>query len=105
MISPSEVEQHLLKFPLVKDCAVLGIADDILGQELQALIVADEIISPKVLQEFLKDRIPAYMVPRYFGYVDAIPKTETEKIKRYELEEMTVEIIDTHHAYHGVENK
>jgi acyl-CoA synthetase (AMP-forming)/AMP-acid ligase II len=95
MIAPTEIEQQLLKHPAIKDCAVLGVPDDIMGEEIKVVIVASERVAPEALQAFLQGRIPDYMIPRFFGFVDEIPKTETQKIKRHELMRLSAESIDT----------
>src|SRR5690606_11544924 len=88
MISPTEIEQQMLKHPSVKDCAVVGVPDDITGEEVKAVIVAREQVAPDDLLAFLDGRIPRYMMPRYFTFVSEIPKTETQKIKRHELSKL-----------------
>lgn len=95
MISPVEIEQQLLKHPQVHDCAVAGIADDILGEELQAYVVATgPEVDPQALRDFLLARLPAYMAPRYFAFVPAIPKTETQKIQRHLLAGLPARAVD-----------
>jgi acyl-CoA synthetase (AMP-forming)/AMP-acid ligase II len=94
MIAPTEIEQQLLKHNLVRDCVVVGVADDIMGEEIKALIVTSGPVDALQLREFLSDRLPAYMVPRYVGFVESIPKTETQKIKRHELAGVQANIVD-----------
>ncbi len=94
MIAPAEIEQQLLKHPLVRDCVVVGVADEIMGEEIQALVVASAGVEPAELRGFLSTRLPAYMLPRYIGFVQAIPKTETQKVKRHELSGIETRITD-----------
>jgi len=42
-------------------------------------------IDPLSLSEYLADRMPYYMVPRYIRVVEALPKTPTEKVQKAEL--------------------
>ncbi|MBF6617664.1 MAG: AMP-binding protein [Candidimonas sp.] len=95
MIAPTEIEQQLLKHPAVKDCAVLGVPDEILGEEIKAVIVVSQPVTPEALRHFLTGRIPDYMIPYLYGFVDEIPKTETQKIKRHELARLPGDTVDT----------
>ncbi|MBE3123409.1 MAG: hypothetical protein IMZ65_01230, partial [Planctomycetes bacterium] len=42
----------------------------------------------KELQEFVKKNAAPYKYPRWVEFVDALPKTATGKIKRYQLRQM-----------------
>jgi len=95
MISPVEIEQQLLKHEAVADCAVVGIPDEILGEDIMAYVVARAPVDASDLRDFLKDRLGDYMVPRYYGFIEQIPKTETQKIKRHEVVKVACEKIDT----------
>jgi acyl-coenzyme A synthetase/AMP-(fatty) acid ligase len=85
MISPAEIELHLMKHEDVRECAVVGIPDDILGEQVIAVVVAIRAVSPTSLAALLQPRIASHLLPGTFVFVDALPKTETEKIKRHEL--------------------
>lgn len=94
MIAPAEIEQQLLKHQHVHDCAVTGVPDDVMGEELHAYVVQRGDIDAASLREYLMAKLPSHMAPRYFSFVSSIPKTETQKIKRHLLAEISVEIID-----------
>ncbi len=85
MIAPAEVELALLKHPDIRECAVVGVPDDILGEEVAAVIVADRPLAPEAVMAFLAGQLPPHMVPRVIRFTAALPKTETEKVKRHEL--------------------
>lgn len=95
MIAPTEIEQQLLKHDLVRDCAVAGVPDDIMGEELHAYVVSDTTPDALAIRDFLIERLPSYMAPRYFSFVSAIPKTETQKIQRHLLAALQAPVIDT----------
>ncbi|MGI4945035.1 MAG: AMP-binding protein [Janthinobacterium lividum] len=102
MISPVEIEVQLVRHPAIRECAVIGVPDEILGEELAAVIVADRPIPAAELLAFLAGRLPAHMLPRFVSFVDALPKTETEKIKRHELRQLMAVAIDLKARASGV---
>lgn len=89
-IAGPEVEAALLAHPEVSECAVIGAPDDARGQIVQAHIVlcagiaADEA-TVKRLQDHVKQVIAPYKYPRSIKFVDALPKTATGKIQRFQL--------------------
>jgi crotonobetaine/carnitine-CoA ligase len=86
MISPVEIETCLRRMPSVRDCAVVAVPDPIVGDEIKAVLVCEGRVEPQAVRAFLQDLLPAYMLPRYVEFLDAIPKTETEKIQRNKLQ-------------------
>jgi 2-aminobenzoate-CoA ligase len=91
-ISGAEVEEVLLDHPAVRECAVVGVADDARGQIVTAFIVlndpseAGEAMT-KDLQDRVKSTIAPYKYPRAIAYLDALPKTVTGKVQRSALRE------------------
>ena len=94
MISPVEVETCLRRMPLVRDCAVVAVADAIVGDEIKAVLVCDSPIEPSDVREFLKPLLPVFMLPRYIEFLSVIPKTETEKIQRNKLQYLNEKVHD-----------
>ncbi|MBY0363364.1 MAG: AMP-binding protein [Phreatobacter sp.] len=86
MVSPVEIETVLRKMPGVADCAVVGIEDAVLGQEIKVLVVPGAApLAPADILAFLDGRVPAFMIPRYVEFADTVPKTETEKVQRHKI--------------------
>lgn len=98
MIAPAEIELQLLKHPNIRECAVFAVPDEILGEEIAAAIVADQSIIAGELPQFLTGRLPLHMQPRFIVLADALPKTETEKIKRHELNKLLSAAIDVRNS-------
>lgn len=94
MISPVEIETCLRRMPGVRDCAVVAVPDAIVGDEIKAVLVCESAQEPSAVRAFLKDLLPAYMLPRYVEFLDAIPKTETEKIQRNKLQYLNDSVHD-----------
>ena len=89
-IAGPEVEAALLAHAAVVECAVIGAPDAARGSIVQAHVVlaeghrgdADLI---KALQDHVKAVIAPYKYPRSIVFTDALPKTQTGKIQRFQL--------------------
>ncbi len=89
-IAGPEVEAALLSHPGVKECAVIGVADEDRGQIVQAHVVLREGVTGDALmvrdlQDHVKATIAPYKYPRSIKFTDALPKTQTGKIQRFRL--------------------
>jgi len=74
------VERTLRAHPAVVDVAVVGLADDRLGQVPGAAVVGDgRAVLPDDLVRWVRAHLPAYAVPTTFLFVDALPRTGTLK--------------------------
>lgn len=86
-IGPFEVESVLLEHPCVLECAVTAAPDPIRGQVVKATIVlakgytASDTLK-KELQDHVKRQTAPYKYPRIVEFVDALPKTISDKIQR-----------------------
>jgi acyl-coenzyme A synthetase/AMP-(fatty) acid ligase len=83
-VSPVEVENVLYSIPSVKEAAVIGIADESLGQAIKAFVVLEKgsQITPKEIQRHCATRLESFMVPQKLELVSELPKTSTGKIKK-----------------------
>jgi crotonobetaine/carnitine-CoA ligase len=50
----------------------------------------DATLAPEDLIEFLVERLPHYMVPRYLDYLESLPRTPTNKVRKAEMREVGV---------------
>jgi 2-aminobenzoate-CoA ligase len=93
-ISGPEVESVLLQHEAVAECGVIGVPDETRGQIVRAFVVVnpgytadDKLVAQ--LQDFVKNNVAPYKYPRVITFVGALPRTETGKLKRFELRAMT----------------
>jgi crotonobetaine/carnitine-CoA ligase len=86
-ISSYEVERVVNSHPDVAESAAVGVPSDLGEEEVMIVVVpADGAASdPLALVDFCTERMAAFMVPRYVKYVDALPKTATERVQKYQL--------------------
>ena len=98
-ISSYEVEQVLLAHPSVVECAVIGVSAGVEAgeDEVMAIVVPDRSapVSASELWSFCEGKIPSFAIPRFVRYVDALPKTPSEKVRKAELRGYGV-TADTH---------
>jgi benzoate-CoA ligase family protein len=88
--SPFEIEAQLIEHPAVQEAAVVGREDDSGLVKPEAWIVLRDGSEAgagleQALVEHCKDRLAPYKYPRWFHFVDALPKTATGKIQRFKL--------------------
>ncbi len=83
-VAPKEVENALQNIEGVKEAAVIGVPDELLGQAVKAFVVleAGVTLSEKELQKECQKRLETFMVPKHFAIVPELPKTTTGKIKK-----------------------
>ncbi len=90
-ISSFEVESELRSHPAVAEVAVIGVrADESAGEdEVMACVVLKdtEQVSFEALIAWADARLPAFMVPRYLEFMQQLPQTATEKVKKKDLRE------------------
>ena len=86
-VAPKEVEHVLYNISGVRDAAVIGVPDDILGQAVKAFVVleAGVSLSEKDIQRECQARLENFMVPKFVEIVPDLPKTTTGKIKKTDL--------------------
>jgi crotonobetaine/carnitine-CoA ligase len=86
-ISSFEVEVEVCAHPDVREAAVVAVASEHGEDEVLAVVapVPGRAISEADLFDFLKDRLPYFMVPRYIRVMDELPKTPSNKVMKAEL--------------------
>ena len=85
-ISSLEVEDALYRHPAVMACAVVAKQDDKWGETPVAFVELklDTELSAQELLDHCKSLLASYKIPRDFRF-EAIPKTSTGKIQKFEL--------------------
>ena len=92
-VSPVEVENVLASIPGVREAAIVGVNDDLLGQAIRAFVVLDPgvVMTEREFRRACMARMENYMVPRDVVFLAELPKTESGKVRRKSLVESSVE--------------
>ena len=80
-VFPEEVEEVLLRHPLVRDALVVGVADPHWGQSVNAVItpLPGEEIEESELKRFCREHLAGYKVPKSMIMVEAIQRSPAGK--------------------------
>lgn len=87
-IYPAEIERVLHGDPRVAACAVLGIADERLGERVVAAVQLAEGavgVTAEELKQLCAESLARYKVPEQFFFVDQVPRNSMGKIVKREL--------------------
>jgi long-chain acyl-CoA synthetase len=87
-VYPREVEDVLYEHPAVSEAAVVGVPDELLGEEVVALVVprAGQTCDPGEIRAFARKRVAAYKYPRLIAVVGALPRTPSGKVLKREID-------------------
>lgn len=90
-VSPVEVENALHAIPGVREAAVVGVPDPVLGEAIRAYVVLDEGVAmdARTFRRHCLARLEGTHVPRDVVFVDDLPKTATGKVRKKSLTEST----------------
>lgn len=86
-IYPAQVEAAIEEFPGVASSAVIGLADEDMGQRVHAIVQVDEPLDEAALRVHLEERIARYAIPRSFEFVDHPLRDDAGKVRRWALRE------------------
>jgi acetyl-CoA synthetase len=86
-ISPLEVERALLSHAQIREAAVVGAPDELKGQIVKAVLVADGDQEGLVeeLQELVRRELSPHEYPRQIEFVEQLPRTPNGKVNRRAL--------------------
>nr|MDO8091057.1 AMP-binding protein [Candidatus Sigynarchaeota archaeon] len=96
-ISSKEVERIINSHPSVKECAVVGVPDEIVGEEVKVVVVLKEgkKLEPEELIKYCDEKMAYFMVPRYVEFSENLPKElDGHKVIKELLKKVTPETWD-----------
>jgi fatty-acyl-CoA synthase len=93
-IYPREIEEFLYKLEGVKDIQVAGIPSPKYGEAVGAFIIQKEgfLLQESDVQDFCRNKIARYKIPKYIFFVTEFPMTGSGKIQKFKLKDLGVEL-------------
>jgi acyl-coenzyme A synthetase/AMP-(fatty) acid ligase len=86
-VSTLELENILHAIGGVRQAAVVGVPDELLGQAVRAYVVLEDgaaLTEPDILR-IVRSKVENYMVPRELIVLDELPHTESGKVQKSRL--------------------
>ena len=91
-VDPGEVIDAIGEHSAVRDTTVVGLPDEEWGEQVAALVVAeDEELDAATLEPFLRDRLAGFKIPRTLAFVEELPRTVSGTVEREAVRERLAE--------------
>jgi len=91
-VSSMEVERIVASHPGVLEAAAVGVAADEGASSEQEILICvvprENPLDPHELLTYCVDKMPYFAVPRYVRFMEHLPKTPTERVRKVELRDM-----------------
>jgi acyl-CoA synthetase (AMP-forming)/AMP-acid ligase II len=111
-IYPHEIENVLIQHPMVSNASVVGLPDAKYGEVIAAFVIAKDSVhtvedlekgenheskrmalSQKDIQDWVQDRLPKMLVPRFVFWQERMPLTSSGKIEKYKLRQLGIKLL------------
>jgi fatty-acyl-CoA synthase len=96
-VYPREIEEFLYSHPDIADVQVIGVPDATYGEELMAWVVMKPrrpALDADAVRQFCAGQLAHYKIPRYVHVVESFPMTVTGKVRKVEMRQAAVQILD-----------
>jgi acyl-CoA synthetase (AMP-forming)/AMP-acid ligase II len=87
-VAPKEVENVLVSLSGIREAAVIGVPDDLLGEAVKAFVALEEgaQLTAKEIQNYCQSKLENFKVPKVVEFMAELPKTDTGKVKKTGLQ-------------------
>lgn len=87
-VSAKDVEEKILELPEVVEAAVIGVADEILGEAIKAFVVVHgATLTEAQVRAHLQRRLASFAQPKFVEFTASLPKNQAGKILKAVLRE------------------
>lgn len=89
-VFPDEVDGVLVAHEAILEAATIGVPHEEYGETVKSFIVlnAGMTLSVEAVQEYCRENLAKYKVPRLVEFIDELPKSSVLKVLRRELRDM-----------------
>jgi acyl-CoA synthetase (AMP-forming)/AMP-acid ligase II len=85
-VSPREIENVLYKLPAVREAAVIGVPDPVMGQSIKAFVaISDPSMTEADILRHCRIHLEDLLMPRQVVILPGLPKTDSGKISKKDL--------------------
>lgn len=86
-IAPREVEEVLFSHPKIIEASVIGIPDEVYGENIKAFVVLQpgQTATPEEIIEFCQTKLKRFKSPKEVEFMNELPKSLVGKVLRKEL--------------------
>ena len=88
-VFPREIEDILYDHPKIKEAAVIGVPDKVVGERVKAIVVPKREyrgkITDKEVIKYCEDKLAHYKVPKIVEFRGEVPKTDVMKVDHKKL--------------------
>ena len=91
-VSSLEVEKYLLARADIAAAAIIAVPSEHLEDDIKAVLILAEgaTFEPEDILREMVEKLPYFMVPRYYEAVEALPMTQTHKVQKGELRKVGI---------------
>jgi long-chain acyl-CoA synthetase len=90
-ISPRTIEEVLFACPQISEAAVIGMKDDIYGEDIKAFVVLNpgEKATEEEIVNFCRMKLTNFLLPKKMIFLQALPKNLVGKVLKKELRKLS----------------